>query len=349
MKVQIPDELKKDVPQTTFGKILSATPVVMAVVSTMLAGLASSEMTRAQYDRSLAAQQQSKAGDQWSFFQAKRLRGAIQHNTAELLQTVTELRTLDPSALRQSAEQFPTLVGKDNATPERQTEASRIKMDMMAWLDSATGQQTLGFLRQGEVPKIPSPTAPAPSLKAALDGLENLKTDAEMMTLLAPVSNAMLDDALRTARDQTQSFDLATKPINQAIDQMDALLVRQSACQPKPAGAEAKNIGIGAGATFYRDFTAARLRYAAVRYEVEARLNQGIANLYELQVRKSNISAERHHRRSQRFFFGMLGAQLGVIISTLAMAARNRNLLWSLAAAAGLLAILFAIYVYLYV
>ena len=92
---------------------------------------------------------------------------------------------------------------------------------------------------------------------------------------------------------------------------------------------------------------AARLRFAAQRYEVEGRLNQSIANLYELLVRKSNISAERHHVRSQRFFFGMLGAQLGVIISTFAMAARKRNLLWSLAAGAGVLAVGFAIYVYL--
>ena len=57
MKTKIPDELKAEVPQTTWGKILSSTPVVMAVVATLLAGLASSEMTRAQYDRSLAAQQ----------------------------------------------------------------------------------------------------------------------------------------------------------------------------------------------------------------------------------------------------------------------------------------------------
>ena len=104
-----------------------------------------------------------------------------------------------------------------------------------------------------------------------------------------------------------------------------------------------------AGASLTRDFTAARLRYTALRYEIEARLNQAIANYYELQVRKSNISAERHHNRSQRFFYGMLGAQLGVIIATFAIAARQRNLLWSLAATAGLLAIAFAIYVYLYV
>src|SRR2546427_11591533 len=99
MKVTIPEELKKEVPQTAFGKILNATPVVMTVIATMLAGLASSEMTRAQYARSLAAQQQSKAGDQWSFFQAKRLRGGLQRNTLDILQSTTELHPIDPATL----------------------------------------------------------------------------------------------------------------------------------------------------------------------------------------------------------------------------------------------------------
>src|SRR5215470_11923235 len=105
MKVNIPEELKKDVPPTTWGKVLNATPVVMAVIATMLAGLASSEMTRAQYDRALAAQQQSKAGDQWSFFQAKRLRGAYQRNTADLVQNMTEVHQVDAAAIKTIAQQ----------------------------------------------------------------------------------------------------------------------------------------------------------------------------------------------------------------------------------------------------
>ena len=43
-----------------------------------------------------------------------------------------------------------------------------------------------------------------------------------------------------------------------------------------PAGASA------ASSSLTRDFTAARLKYAELGYEVEARLNQAIANLYEL-------------------------------------------------------------------
>jgi hypothetical protein len=335
MKVQIPDQLKADVPPTKWGKMLSATPVVMAVVATLLAGLASSEMTRAQYDRALAAQQQSKAGDQWSFFQAKRLKGAIQGNSLDLLQSIVELRPLNAAALKEAAEQLP-------AQPD-QSEAAKVRNDMLAALDSPAGQQALGFLQRGEVPQAGAAPVLDPDVKAALDAVENLTPEPEMVPLLARVSLKTLDEALRAARDRAQAFDNTTKPVNQTIDQLESLLARQA------ASVQAKPASLAFAASLTRDFTAARLRYAAVRYEVEARLNQAIASFYELQVRKSNISAERHHNRSQRFFFGMLAAQLGVIVSTLAMAARQRNLLWSIAAAAGLVAIAFAIYVYLYV
>ena len=99
MKVTIPEELKKDMPQTTWGKILAATPIVMTVIATLLAGLASSEMTRAQYDRALGAQLQSKAGDQWGYFQAKKLRAAMQRNSLELLQATADVHPLENPAL----------------------------------------------------------------------------------------------------------------------------------------------------------------------------------------------------------------------------------------------------------
>src|SRR5229473_2468556 len=65
--------------------VLTATPVVLTVVATILAGLSTSEMTLAQYHRSLAAQNQSKASDQWGFFQAKRQRGTAMENAYDLL------------------------------------------------------------------------------------------------------------------------------------------------------------------------------------------------------------------------------------------------------------------------
>ena len=171
MKPVIPEQLKADVPQTTFGKILMATPVVMAVISTMLAGLASSEMTRAQYDRSLASQQQSKAGDQWSFFQAKRLRGSMQRSTLDVLQSISTVRPLQAADIA-------------TATTEVQT-----------------------ALITGVIPPPPAATALDENVKAALEALESGKSEPEILAALAKVTNETLAVALRAARDRAAAFD----------------------------------------------------------------------------------------------------------------------------------------------
>ena len=99
MKTKIPEELKSDLPLSKWGKLLAATPIVMTVIATMLAGLASSEMTKAQYDRSMAAQLQSKAGDQWNYYQAKKLRSAVSHNSLDLLGATADVQPVADSSL----------------------------------------------------------------------------------------------------------------------------------------------------------------------------------------------------------------------------------------------------------
>src|SRR5215510_4991625 len=195
MNVKIPEQLKADVPQSTWGKILAATPVVMAVVATMLAGLSSSEMTRAQYERSLAAQQQSKAGDQWSFFQAKRLRGAYQRNTADLVQNLTELHQIDPQAIKSFAQQAPT---ENNA-----------KTELLAMLDSPTGRQAATLLQKGELSATPKETQISPNIQKALEAVESFDSDAEVAAALANVSERELNEAVRGARERAQAFDKA--------------------------------------------------------------------------------------------------------------------------------------------
>ena len=276
----------------------------------MLAGLASSEMTRAQYDRSFAAQLQAKAGDQWSFFQAKRLRGTQQQTTLDLIVSTAGRWPLDRTALSQ------TLRGTRAATT----------------LESPSGAQALAALVDGVLPKTAAAPELDPTIRAVFAASEALRPDAEIAGLLAAVTDNVLDAALVAARQHALDIDHALKPVSQAIDAIEQLMNR----------AETES-------ALRRDFIAARLNYNGRRYDAEARSNQVIANLYELQVRRNNLSAERHHRRSQKFFYGMLAAQMGVIVSTLAIAARQRNLLWSFAAAAGGAAVTFAAYVYWYV
>jgi len=292
-KMTIPDELKADVPQTMWGKILTATPVIMTVVATALAGMASSEMTRAQYGRSLAAQQQSKAGDQWGFFQAKRLRAASQRNTLDILHSTMEVQPFN-----------------------------------VADLDA----QTTAALQTGDLPVLPAAETADANVCAALAAIEKTSPESEVAPLVARVKAKALDEALRAAQDRSRALDAILTPINQAIERIEKQMAQRA-------------VDLSAS----RAFIAARLRYTSARYDAEARLNQAIANLYELQVRMSNQDADRHHNRSQLFFFGMLIAQAAVIIATFSLAAQKRSLLWSLAAAAGAAAISFAVYVYLFV
>jgi hypothetical protein len=303
----------------------------MTVIATMLAGLASSEMTRAQYDRALAAQQQSKAGDQWSFFQAKRLRGAVQQNTYELLQATTEVHPFTPARALD-------LAGKVTGS-----QAQSGLQELKSILTAEENRAALEQFERIELKLPPSGTAMTEPIKTAIAAVENSRPDSELAEALSAIDAKALEAALEDGRIYVKNLDNASQPVNQLISKLEKVLN-----QFTPMG-DGKVESTDPAVSLRRDFTATRLRFTAQRYEAEARANQNIAGLYELQVRKSNISASRHHARSQRFFYGMLAAQAAVIIATFAIAARQRNLLWSLAAAAGVAAIALAIYVYVFV
>jgi len=282
MEMKIPDELKEQVPQSTWGKVLTATPVVMTVVATLLAGLASSEMTHAQYSRALAAQQQSKTGDQWSFFQAKRLRGALQLSTLDVLQLGGPVHPLEGTIAASMAMPAPPAGSKK----------------------------------------------PDPAVEAAASALQAGRPESEVVAIAAKLDEGAVEAAIRATQERSTAFDAELKPVDQKVEELE----KESAGKPE-----------------HRDVVAARLKYMSQRYEAQARLNQTIAYLYELEVRKSNFTADRHERRSQRFFLGMLAAQAAVIIATFALAARKRSWLWIVAATAGAAAVGFAIYVYLFI
>ena len=75
-----PPEKKKPM----FETVVTYTPVLLTVIATCMVGQSSWEMTRAQYNRAVASQNQSKVGDQWAFFQAKRIRGQILEGNADV-------------------------------------------------------------------------------------------------------------------------------------------------------------------------------------------------------------------------------------------------------------------------
>src|SRR5271168_1523230 len=88
-------ELDPGRKRTAWETIIITTPVILTVMATVLAGLSSSEMSSAQYFRSLAAQMQSKVSDQWGYFQAKKLRAEQCGNTVEILLGISQSMPLD--------------------------------------------------------------------------------------------------------------------------------------------------------------------------------------------------------------------------------------------------------------
>lgn len=139
----------------------------MTVIATLLAGLASSEMTRAQYDRSLAAQRQSKAGDQWGFFQSKRLRAVMLRGTIDLMVPAEGAKGLDGAALRR-------VLGSSSPGA----------------VDSPAGHLAIAALTTGALPR----TAPAPKLpdpvSSALSAIDSARPDEEVARRTARTPSA---------------------------------------------------------------------------------------------------------------------------------------------------------------
>jgi hypothetical protein len=189
-------------------------------------------------------------------------------------------------------------------------------------------------LEQGAVPSLP-PMAdhPAP-IKAALEALDKQLPESEVLVHVTKVDDGVLDATLVAARARVTEFEALIRPMTAAVDKIEATTAFAASNDSEAKAAS-------------RDIMAARLRFTSSRYEAEAKLNQAIGGLLEIAVRRANLSGERHHVKSQRFFYGMLGAQVAVIVATLAVAARQRNFLWGIAAIAGLAATAFAAYVYI--
>ncbi|HEY1861763.1 MAG TPA: DUF4337 family protein [Gemmataceae bacterium] len=356
-----------------WGGILTATPIVLTVLATILAGLSNSEMTQAQYHRSLAAQYQSKVGDQWAFFQAKRIRGAGLETAAEHLPPVGPL---DPARLKALAHRVTLAVDQiGKATHQPEDVAKRIAKEMSESesalnqeLDKPAVAHAFSYLATAKLPEVEDHAVKDPALDEAIAAISERKSDDEINKLVAKVPDKLLVSAMDNAEKNAQAFDDAAKPIGKTIDQVGALVNHHTVLaetflgdinseQATTNANDAKEREAAAGAEvqvsravekLHGSFAAARDRFNANRYRRDADYNQRIAYLHEVQVHKSSVSADRHRDRSMHFFFGMLGAQAGVAISSIALAAKLRSVLWSLAGILGLAALAFSCYVYLF-
>ena len=397
--------------KSTWETIITMTPVIMTVIATLLAGLSTSEMTKAQYHRSLAAQNQSKAGDQWGFFQAKAVRRTLMESAVDQLPVSARPGPLTPELLRASVVRLARTLADAQAKAVALQKAAAAKN--MAQLAAAadetarelakarpevllealdgkpgkpgaleTNKEVFAFLGTGKLPEPANPPSASPEFKTALEdekikaatkALGDRKSDRELAPVVRDVKPDTLSTALHGAELQALAFEKASDPIGDKIKDLAKTIsvpLRQAANFHKltviadgstaasaDAGPElqdalkqlnAADVAVrNAADDLNQLFRAAQQDYDARRYRAESRNNLNTALLYEVQVHRSSANSDAHVKRSGFFFFGMLGAQCGVVIGTIALAARRKSVLWLLAAIAGLAAIGFSAYVYL--
>ena len=311
MKMSDTSAIVGDEPKTFWTKLLTSTPVVMTVISTLLAGLSTSEMSRAQYDRSMAAQQQSLVGDQWGYFQAKKLRSATLKTSLEMLEATSEVHALTKETLASAL--GPSAAQDSNA------------------------QLTLDALATGKLPHYEGKPLQNAAVQKALDALVAERPEEEIQSLVAQISPSALIKDINLATENTHGFDHLMAPILAQAEKWKAeIYARRDQPLVYPKGLPFAPSGL----------SAAWFRLEAARYDQDSRYNSTEAHLKELLVRVSNLHAERHHLRSKWFFFGMLASQLAVILATFALALKRRSVVWSVAAALGLAAVAFGVYVY---
>ncbi len=352
-----PTNLGAEKPKGPWGTILTMTPVVLTIIATAFAGMSSSEMTQSMYFRSLAAQNQSKAGDQWSFFQAKRIRGTSLENTVDILQGLAHPEPFDPARMAAIvAEMKESLAKSGNSDASAKVGKVHEKIDKLLKDEKAKPAWTP--LTGGPLPSINAQSVDKPGVKEILDAVTKAinehKTEGETATQVHLLHDADIQEAILIAEHNADAFDAASKPIGNTLKSVREIL-RELATIVKPfrvptaKKADDDNSVAKLPAQFdamLTSFKTAAMDVDARRYREEANYNQKTAELYEIQVRFSGVESDRHRTRSRHFFYSMLTAQAGVTIASLALAKAQRSALWFFAAIAGLAALTFSGYVY---
>ena len=166
--------------------------------------------------------------------------------------------------------------------------------------------------------------------RAVLEAIRKREPEGEIRKLAAKVKPEAIDRAIDDAEKANEVIDTDW---GRVLDAVSALVAERIKADPEAANS----------------LQAARFALEQRRYRAESGLNLGIGSLYEARVHVVTAVSDRHRRRSENFFYAMLVAQIGAVISTLSLARQQRSALLFLAALVGAIAVAFGAIVYLLV
>ncbi len=348
-------------PPGLWGTTLTMTPVILTVLATIFAGMSSSEMTQSMFHRAVAAQEQSKAGDEWAFFQTKRIRGTGVETSAELLESIAHPESFSPELFNATVTQMDLLLAKsgDKKAAEALAVVRRIKTHFSSMLGDEKESAALSILCKEKPPAAVISVMPNQETRNSIDRLieaiAQRKTEAQTSDQVRKLSTDDIYQATAIAEQNADGFDRLCAPIASVTEKIRAML-GELTLAVKPLRRKLWR-GAGQSQQSYEDvnelcddlensFKLTTMNFDARRYRQESSFNRKIAEMFETQVRRSGVESDRHRERSRNFFYSMLAAQAGVTISSLALSKDRRNLLWLIAACAGFFALSFSGYIY---
>jgi len=247
--------------KTLWTVVLSSTPVILTVVATILAGLSSSEMTQAQYHRSLAAQNQSKASDQWTFFQFKRSRGQEVRMALDRLPVLSKTDKLDPALLRTAAAQLVSdlqqaerevrnlnaLLSSSKSALGNQADklrqaaerllaiihvevknAQAVEAELKQMLEVSAAQEAFGYLATDRLPPVKTSALEEPRVQEALKAIEARQNEQETASLIGKISEDTLQHEIGLAEGNVLAVERSNKPVSGVLEELEKLIFRQA-------------------------------------------------------------------------------------------------------------------------
>jgi hypothetical protein len=327
-------------------KALAAVPIVLTVMATILAGLSSSEMTQSMYYRSLAAQNQSKAGSQWAFFQAKRIRGTTMESGGDLIRALADPPPIDAVRLRADLERIEAAARRANGAQPLLDAINRLKQI----IGRESVRQSLRYIGGPDLPAVAESRSQDEQIQSLAKAIEARQTEAQTERQVLEVSTDRVEQALEQAEATAAAFDNAGKPITDDARTLEKAIFEIAAEMRQLRGGAENDQALGEAATVVKNMAAglraAKQDFTARRYAKEAGFNQDLAELYEILVRRTGAESDRHRTRSKNFFYAMLCAQAGVTVAAFALARSRKSWFWAVAGMAGVIAVSFGAYVY---
>jgi hypothetical protein len=296
------DEPKPDEPKGLIEKLGAALPVGLTALATVFASMSNGALQEAMYWKSQAAQDQSRATNQWTLAGFKRDRALVMQATAAQLRAASGY------------------VAARLEVPKEATDPSVQKAH--GWLTESKGEKA-------GPPPVKLPEVEDEKIKALRDAIERREPEGQLLKLAGQVDMAKLNRAIDDAEKAAEQTDKEWDPVVRA----SAALVRAQA-EFRPDDPDAAKRSANATAA-----QAAGFEMEERRYRAESRLNQGIGFLYEIRTKVSTAESDKHRRKSDYLSYAMLVAQVGAVASSLALARKRKSVLWLFAATVGVIAI----------